>query len=133
MGVEQIDLILSGGQGYQLTQQTPSLLFAKARCPTTPADKDVAACRRIGRVQRLTAPKCPGLAEPVKNQLITRVGWNEAPVEPVESFVNGSGKSAERVNGIVFVFAFNPVRHGLLDERAFVNSVHSVISFSFVQ
>jgi len=69
------------------------------------------------------------LSGPVKNQLITRVGWNEAPVGPIENFVNGSGKRAERINGIVFVFAFNPVRHVLLDERVVVKSVHSVISF----
>jgi hypothetical protein len=40
-----------------------------------------------------------------------------------------TGKRAERMDGIVFVVAFNPVRHGLLDECAFVKSVHSVISF----
>jgi hypothetical protein len=66
------------------------------------------------------------LSEPVRNQLITRVGWNESSVGLVANFVDGSGKRAERVNGIVLVFAFNPVRHGLLDERVFVNSVHSI-------
>jgi len=37
----------------------PSLLLAKADCPTTPAGKDVAECGRSGRVQRLAAAKCP--------------------------------------------------------------------------
>ena len=69
------------------------------------------------------------LSEPVRDQLITRVGWNEFPVGLVESFVDGSGKRAERVNGIVLVLAFNPVRDGLLEEYVFVNSVHSVIVF----
>jgi len=67
------------------------------------------------------------LSESVRNQLITRVGWNESPVGVAGNFVDGSGKRAERVNGIVLVFAFNPVRHGLLDECVFVNSVHRVI------
>jgi hypothetical protein len=49
------------------------------------------------------------LSEPVRNQLITRVGWNESSVGLVANFVDGSGKRAERVNGIVLVFAFNPV------------------------
>jgi hypothetical protein len=73
-----------------------------------------------------------GLSEPVEDQLITRVGWNEAPVGPIENLINRPGERAERVNDIVFVFPFNPVQHGLLDDRAFVNSVHSVISFGLI-
>jgi len=67
------------------------------------------------------------LSESVRNRLITRVGWNESSVGVVGNFVDGSGKRAERVNGIVLVFAFSPVRDGLLDECVFVNSVHRII------
>ena len=69
------------------------------------------------------------LFEPVGNQLITRVGWNESPVGLVENFIDGSSKRAERLNGIVLVLAFHPVGDGWRDEGVFVKRVHRSLRF----
>ena len=70
------------------------------------------------------------LPQPVKNQLITRVGWNEVSIGTIEDLIDRSGEGAERSDAIIFVFAFNPVRDGLRDKVAFVNRVHRVICVS---